>query len=397
MTKTTNSKHVLVVGMFFIFSLLIFWGWHTEDWKTKNAPTDPFVNEHLSQARGLQKQGKLRDAIVVFEKYALQGYPDAMFHVAKAYSTGWGVAPDLEKARHYYLLAVQYSFSYRSETAYELGRLFQRSKGPDCNTIAIKWFKKSLMWKYNKAALQLAIHFEKGLGVKQDTEQAIKYYEIAASTGIEQALLKYARLLAKGRYGITPDPERAFNLVEMAIIALERKSRAGSPSASKQLGRLYRDGELTKQDPIRAKKWLLKSAQLGSVGGMHDYAHLLLNKSKKSKSDIKSALNWLQKASDLGHGGAMTSLGRFHINGKYGLKAKGAVIYFIRGVKVGHGGAMEELARLYVKGQLVNQDYDKAIQLAQQGSDNGHIGCTRLLENLTKQSRAEPQTPATKS
>ena len=50
------------------------------------------------------------------------------------------------------------------------------------------------MWKYNKAALQLAIHYEKGLGVKQDTEQAIKYYEIAASTGIEQALLKYARL-----------------------------------------------------------------------------------------------------------------------------------------------------------------------------------------------------------
>ena len=76
-------------------------------------------------------------------------------------------------------------------------------------------------------------------------------------------------------------------LVEKAIIALERKSRAGSPSASKQLGRLYRDGELTKQDPIKAKKWLLKSAQLGSVGGMHDYAHLLLKQIKKNRNQTR--------------------------------------------------------------------------------------------------------------
>lgn len=212
------------------------------EWKAKSAPSDPQVNEAIGQARALQKLGKLKDAIVVFERYAKQGYPDAMFHVAKSYSRGWGAKPDLKKSRHYFLQAVQYSYSYRGETAYELGRLFRRSLGPDCNTIAVEWFKKALQWNYKKASLQLAIHYERGLGVDQDIGQATQYYEIAARSGNEQALIKYARLLVKGRYGITPDPERARLLTERAVISLERKARGGSASAAKQLGRLYRAG-----------------------------------------------------------------------------------------------------------------------------------------------------------
>ncbi|WP_120495625.1 tetratricopeptide repeat protein [Kiloniella sp. EL199] len=397
MTDRTKRTVIPTTILLMLTAGIFYWLWQNHDWRTKNAPTDPIVNEYISQARGLQKQGKLNDAIVIFEKYALQGYPDAMFHVAKAYSRGWGVEPDLDTARHYYLLAVQYSFSYRAETAHELGRLFQRSKGPDCNTIAVEWFKKALKWKYNKAALQLAIHYEKGLGVDQDINKAIEYYEIAANSGIEQALLKYARLLAKGRYGITPDPDKALSLTEVAVISLEQKARSGSASAAKQLGRLYRDGELIKKNTTKAESWLLKAARLGSVGGMHDYAHLLLDKKPLSKNNSSSALDWLNKAADLGHGGAMTALGRFHIDKKYDLKPAGALEFFERGTKVGHGGAMEELARLYAKGYLVKEDRQKAIELATIGSNKGHLGCSRLLEKLTKKASADNQTSQTKS
>lgn len=363
--------------------ILVLTVWWPLNEPAKNAPNDPMVNEAINQARSLQKQGKLEDAIVVFERYALQGYPDAMFHTAKAYSRGWGIKPDLDKARHYYLLAVQYSYAYRGETAYEIGRLFQRSLGPDCNKIAIEWFKKSLNWNYKKAALQLAIHYEKGLGVEQNVDLAIDYYTIASQSGYEQASLKYARLMMKGRYGVEINSALASRLVQEAIKSLKIKARKGSPSAAKQLGRLYRDGELIRKSSSKARKWLYYSAELGDTGGMHDLAHFLLSYDQVTENE-KEALNWFYKAARKGHGGAMTALGRLHLNEKYHLKMSQAVHWFERGVEAKHGGAMEELARLYATGHLVDQNQREAIRLAKQGSKLGHLGSQRLFEELTK-------------
>lgn len=347
----------------------------------KNAPQDPAVIEALDQARALQKQGALSEAFTVFEAYALQGYPEAMFYTAKAYNKGWGVDPDLDKARHYLLLAVQYGFSHRGETAYELGRLFQRSQGDDCNSIAVEWFKKALNWQFGKAALQLAIHYEKGLGVDQEVEEAVYYYQRAIATGNGQAHLKFARLLIEGKYGLRADPERAQDLVTLALIQLDSKAAAGSPTAAKQLGRLYREGTLVERDLDKAEKWLRRAAYLGSNGGMHDLARLLLlNTSDGQRS--RDAISWLRKAAENGHSGAMTSLGRFHLEQKYGLSKTEAVHWFARGVAAGHGGSMEELARIYEKGELVRRDRQEALRLVELGSSMGHSGSQSLLEEL---------------
>lgn len=354
-----------------------------ENMPIKNAPHGHQVNEMISQARSLQKKGDLQGALIVFEKYALRGYPDAMFHAAKAYNRGWGTQPNLDKARHYYLLAVQYSFSYRAETAFEIARLYQRAIGPDCNEMAISWFLKAHEWKYAKASLQLAIHHEKGLGTKKNIHQAIYYYKIAASQGNEQALIKYARIIQKGRYGTPADPEQALMLVERAIISLSHRARAGSAGAAKQLGRLYRDGELIPKDNELAKYWLLNVAQVGNTGGMHDYAHLLLSISDE-KQTHKTALKWLTRAANKGHGGAMNSLGKFHLSQKYNLERIGAIHWFNKGVNAAHGGAIEQLAKLYLKGDLVEKNLEKAVELLQKGISQGHSGSARLLKRISK-------------
>ncbi|MEH6525374.1 MAG: tetratricopeptide repeat protein [Sneathiella sp.] len=347
----------------------------------KNARQDPVVIEALGQARALQKQGALSEAFIVYENYALQGYPEAMFYAAKAYSKGWGIDPNLDKARHFLLLAVQYGFSFRGESAYELGRLFQRSQGKDCNTIAVEWFKKAMDWRFSRAALQLAIHYEKGLGVDQDFKEAVYYYERAITTGNEQAHLKFARLLKDGKYGLRVDPERAQDLTSQALIQLDRKATAGSPSAAKQLGRLYRKGALVEQDLDMAEKWLRRAAYLGSNGGMHDLARLLLS-NPTAEQQPQDAIFWLRKAAENGHSGAMTSLGRFHLEQKYGLPKQGAVHWFDRGVAAGHGGSMEELARLYETGDLVEKDREAALRLAGLGSRLGHSGSQSFLKEL---------------
>lgn len=375
---------LLAISIFGIYSYFV-----TLPWSAKNAPSDPQVNEDLNQAKTLQKVGKLEEAFTIYERHAAAGYPVSMFYAAKFYSRGWGVRPDLDRARGYYLQAVEYSFSYRGETAYELGRLFQRSKGPDCNTVAIEWFKNALKWNYPKAALQLAIHYEKGLGVEPDIDQAIYYYEMAMAIQNEQAMIKYARLLMTGKQGAEVDPVKAEFLASQAAILLERKAQLGSGSAAKQLGRLYLDGELLAYDAAKARKWLLRSAKLGSTGGMHDLAQMMLEDANYPEQE-EEALLWLRTAAARGHGGSMTALGRFHLAEKYGLKKQEAVLWFQRGAEVPHGGSLEELARLYDEGVLIPRDREEAISLAERGMRLGHSGSVKLLKELlaTKNSSA---------
>ena len=376
-TKTITAMMLILVVLIVVVIARIK---HTEE-QSKSAPVNPLVNEAISQARALQKLGKLEEAFSVFEKFAELGHPDAMFYMAKAYARGWGVQPDLEKAREISLEAVQYGFSYRGETAYGLGRLFQLSHGPDCNTVAVQWFKKALKWNFKKASMQLAFHYERGLGVDQDIKQARVYYEMAVRAGYEQAMIKYARLLVEGRYGVTPDLSRAQTLSEQAIQSLSSKARGGSGSAAKQLGRIYRNGKLVPADLDQAYKWMLRSARLGNTGGMHDLARLMLSKPGHD-SEHDEALAWLRLAARQGHGGAMTALGRFHLSEEYSLQKNGAVGWFKMGVAAEHSGAMEELARLYELGMLVERNHAEAVRLAKRGKKLGHSGSRKLLNKL---------------
>ncbi len=350
----------------------------------KNPPTDPVVAEHLSQARGLQKLGKWEDAAEIIERYAHQGYPRALFHHAKILSRGWGVKPDMEKARLALLRAVQFKFALRGEAAYELGQLYQRSSGPDCNRIAVEWFLKALDWGYDKAHTQLAMHFSRGVGVKQDLARATLHYDGAAKAGFEAVSLKFARILMKGRYGVEKDPERALALATSAIASLKTKAASGSGSSAKTLGRLYRDGEFVNRSKDKAFYWFRHASHLGNPGAMHDLANLLL----AGKALIKAApeaIGWLKRASEAGHGGAMTKLGRLHLTAKFGLKPTGAVDWFKRGVEAAHAGAMEELARICAEGKLAPKNMEGALKLAKRGTALGHTGSKTLLKALLVQ------------
>lgn len=366
-------------GAGLVIAALTFWD--GEERTARSAPIDPVVAEAIKQARGLQKLGQWEEAATTFEHYAHQGYPTAMFHTAKAYGRGWGVAPDLEKSRQMLLRAVQFQFPFRGEAAFELGRLYQRAKGKDCNRIAVEWFLRALEWDYKKAHVQLAAHYERGLGVERDLDQAIVHYREAAKAGYESASIRFARALKKGRFGMTPDPERAQYLAIRAIAALEKKAAGGSGSAAKMLGRLYRDGEFVEANLETAERWLRRSSQLGDTGGMHDLANLILATSQEKKAH-QEALGWLRRAAGLGHGGAMTALGRLHLKEDHGLQRTEAVAWFKKGVEAGHAGSMEELARLCAEGRLVPKDLDGALKLARKGAALGHAGSKTLLKDL---------------
>lgn len=353
----------------------------------KSERIDPTIEEMIKQARGLQKVGRWEAAADILTQLANDGHPVALFHLGRAYKNGWGVEADLDQSRLIFMEAVRYSFAFRGETAYELGRLFQRSSGEHCAGIALQWFLKSLEWDYPKAHVQLAKHYERGIGAERDLNAAFHHYEQAAIAGYPSSTINYARILLTGRYGLTPDPDRARFWAERAIAGLEQKARDGSASSAKTLGRIYRDGEFMAADRSLAGDWFLRSANLGDAGAMHDLAQMLLT-GAPNEENTAEALKWLRLAATAEHGGALTALARLHLNRKHGLEPDEAVTLLERGVAVGHPGAMQELARLFAEGGLVLQDRQKAIELARKGADRGHQGSTSLLEKLLQEDEA---------
>ncbi|MET1414343.1 tetratricopeptide repeat protein [Roseibium sp. HPY-6] len=390
MTRT-NKKSLLwkgfLLGAVFSVAGAVALSSETTPAKLKSERIDPTIEEMIKQARGLQKVGRWEAAADILTQLASDGHPVALFHLGRAYKNGWGVDADLEKSRLIFMEAARYSFAFRGETAYELGRLFQRSSGDKCAEIALQWFMKALAWDYPKAHVQLAKHYERGIGTERDLDAAFHHYEQAAIAGYPSSTINYARILLTGRYGVTPDPERARFWAQRAIAGLEQKARDGSASSAKTLGRIYRDGEFVATDQGLARDWFLRSANLGDAGAMHDLAQMLIAASSNN-ANAEEALKWLRIAATAEHGGALTALARLHLKEKYGLEPESAVELLERGVTVGHPGAMEELGRLFANGTYVPQDRSKAVELARKGADRGHQGSTSLLQELLQEDEA---------
>jgi uncharacterized protein len=390
--KQTSSIFLVLILSAVLWGLLIAgFMTHQSDsgFQELSAPIDTVAEERIRQARGLQRLGKWQDAAEILEQLVAQGHPLAMFHLGKAYGRGWGVPADLDVSREMLLRAAQFEFAYRGETAYEIGRLYQRSEGLDCARYALEWFHRAVDWNYPKGHVQIAKHYENGLGVEQDISSALYHYEAATAAGFESAALSFARALRVGRNGMPAEPLRAAMLADAAISALKLKASAGSAGAAKLLGRLYRDGDFVERDITTAVHWLRRASDLGDSGGMHDLAHLVIATEPDRGSEL-GALVWLRRAAALGHGGAMTSLGRFHLREQFGLDRLGAVSWFERGVIARHGGAMEELARLNANGDLVELDLAAALDLAKQGAALGHRGSERLRNELLDRAQSVP-------
>jgi TPR repeat protein len=349
----------------------------------------PDADQRLEEARGFQKVKKWAKANHLLRVLADEGHPVAMYHLARAHKYGWGVDADLETARDWLMEAVRYDYVYRGETAYEIGRLYQMSIGKDCDAIAVEWFEKALTWDFKKAHVQLAYHYRYGLGTDKDVERSLYHYEQAAIAGYPTSTIKYAQWLLKGGSGIRPDDEKAQYWGRRAANGLVMKANDGSASASKTLGRLYRDGVFVKMDLFESERWFRRSARLGDAGGMHELALLLL-RDTEDEDRPKEAVEWLQMAAELGHGGALTDLGRLHLKQSYGLSEAEAVGLFERGVLLRHPGSMAELAQLLAEGRLVETDRARALKLSRDGAKLGHKGAQSLLSELEAQAQHSP-------
>ncbi|XP_014246724.1 uncharacterized protein LOC106665065 [Cimex lectularius] len=124
----------------------------------------------------------------------------------------------------------------------------ENAKGMACiaskdNNEAFKHFMHSSKLGYPPAEYNIALCYERGIGIKQDFAKAAKWYEKAASNGHTTAMYNLGVFYAHGWGGLEESREKAKNLF---IQAAEK----GEPHATAALGRQDKvDNKLTESPP----------------------------------------------------------------------------------------------------------------------------------------------------
>ncbi|EEO27765.2 hypothetical protein OFAG_00918 [Oxalobacter formigenes HOxBLS] len=142
--------------------------------------------------------GTLRDtseAAKWFEKAAILGDSHAQSVLAVQYYSGQGVLMHKEKAKYW---AEKAAAQGNDVGEFILGMLCHYRDIPDMKQ-AVAWYKKAAE-KNNEAALHaLAVLYEQGNGVRQDSTKAHHYYRLAAQSGKDYTIKALADFEAKNK------------------------------------------------------------------------------------------------------------------------------------------------------------------------------------------------------
>ncbi len=105
---------------------------------------------------------------------------------------------------------------------------------------------------------KLAVQYHTGDTLKQNSEQALYWYEQAAAQGHQKAQFNLGAILCEG-YTTPKEFERGFEWLQKAALQ-------GDANAQYKVGCLYLEGKKLPKDLLLARHWLQKAA----VGGHPD-------------------------------------------------------------------------------------------------------------------------------
>ena len=129
------------------------------------------------------KENDIRVAVEIYEELAEKGIPQAQWRLGKCYNSGDGVEKDQKKAFELFEKAANKEcVEAQSALGNFYSSLFSHPTKKD-DQYAVELFIKAAEKGSLPAQCNLAIHYYKGLGVKEDKAQAIYWWTEAAKQG----------------------------------------------------------------------------------------------------------------------------------------------------------------------------------------------------------------------
>lgn len=160
-----------------------------------------------------------------------------------------------------------------------------------------------------KAQYQLAVCYDQGLGVAQDSKEAMRWLAKAAKAGSTEAQVLYAFNLTLGQGISKPDEKEALKWYLKA-------ADSGNADAQYKTAYFYERGMGMKApDPFEAAKWYRLAADQGVLEaqlatGRFNYT------GTGTQQDYAEAAKWYRKAADGGLPAAQVALGNCYLLGQ---------------------------------------------------------------------------------
>lgn len=153
-----------------------------------------------------------------------------------------------------------------------------------------------------------------------------------------------------------------FDHIDEGVALLLKAKKLGSLEADVQLGILYHEGTILKQDHQKAFNYFSYAANQGHPVGQYYLAVCYLH-GKGVKYHDPQAVHWMKKSADQNDAHAQQCLSDFYLLGEITQQNKALGIdYKIKAAEQGLADAQIDLARCYATGYGVKQDYQKAFE-----------------------------------
>ena len=172
---------------------------------------------------------------------------------------------------------------------------------------ALYWTRKAAERGNAAAQHNLAMFYERGIGIPRDFAQALAWYLRSANQGNSRAQWRLGVLYATGQ-GTSVDYDEA-------ALWTRKAAEQGEPEAQADLGNMYRLGQGLPQDAAKALNWYKRAADAGYDAALNNLG-MMLRLGAGTSPDYRLAREYFDKAAAKGVAEALYNLGSMDILGQ---------------------------------------------------------------------------------
>ena len=347
--------------------------------------------------------------------HAEKPYSVAYYRLYEIYSEGISIPKDDRRAREYLVTSANYGYTVAAllvARSYENGENgFEKNvpeaakyymKAAECNNTEAKAYVDKMIKKADSgdAAAQYfmwAYYTKKDR--KQRSERGLSYLRLSANAGYEPAMdalgmKKTGSSVAK--IPESPIPAHIASLTDEEIAKEEKITAKKNPSADElyELGMLYIDAAQREHHDIglyvKGAEALSRSAQMGNVGAMYEYANCV-GAGRGAEQSFEKAFQLYEKAYEGGEIRALTSMGMYYLRGKYvEIDKEKALSCFMQAAEKGDPEALYRLGKYY-DGHNGDERPEYAFELCMKAAKAGHAKACLFIGGCYESGRGTEQ------
>jgi TPR repeat protein len=348
-----------------------------------------------------------------YRRGAVRDNARAAVLLAELFDEGRGVTRDSNEALKWYGVAAA---AGDEEAELQINRILTEKLEPEAELSPFELALRSAEQGSPRAQLALGFKYEHGQGVARDIDQALRWYEKAASQGSSEADLRIARIMASDAdHRDRPTP------FEVTLEAAE----AGDPEAQRALAFKYEHGLGIEEDPEAAIEWYRKAAEQGNTEALlwlSAYAAAsgepagqpssferakreARNGSPESQfalglhyeegrgvdRDLEEALRLYEKAASQGYRDAQFRMSSILAEDPERANQANFFPWARREADLGAPDAQYALGLRYDDGRGVRRDKELAVLWYRKAADQGHIEAQQALGGIYDKGRGVPE------